>query len=117
MEQPALEDVRVQLRRAAGAGRRRGEDRREGERRRGDARGEHAREERKALGGAAGAGAGRDEGVEEGSGGRRARTRARHSVERVPGAAWGGQRRVTPGAPAKAKGVPSRERDARGAHS
>lgn len=80
VEQPALEDVRVQLRGAAGAHGRRGEDRCEGERGRGDARGEHAREQREGVGCAAGAGAGGDEGVEEGR--RERRVRVRHSVVR-----------------------------------
>lgn len=85
MDDTALLDARVQLRGAAGAERRRGEDRREGERGRGDACGEHARKEREGIGHAAGTGAGGDEGVEEGRRERWARARAPHSVEREGG--------------------------------
>jgi hypothetical protein len=87
VEQPSLEDVRVQLRGAAGGGGRRREDWREGERGRGDPGREHAREEREGVRRAAGAGAGGDEGVEEGSRGRRARARWSHPVEQAAGAA------------------------------
>ena len=87
MEQAPLENVRVQLRGTAGGGGRRGEDRCEGERGRGDAGREHAREEREGVDHATGAGAGCDEGIEEGRGERRARTR--HPVEQAAGAAWG----------------------------
>jgi hypothetical protein len=85
VEHNALEDARVQLRGAGGAERGRGEDWRESERGRGDARGEHARKEREGVGHAAGTGAGSNEGVEEGGGGRwaRARGRGRHSVGRA----------------------------------
>lgn len=87
VEQAALENVRMQLRGTAGGGGRRGEDRREGERGRGDAGSEHAREEREGVAHATGTGAGGDEGVEEGRGERRARTR--HPVEQAAAAAWG----------------------------
>jgi hypothetical protein len=87
VEQAALENVRVQLRGTAGGGGRRGEDRCEGERGRGDAGSEHAREEREGVDHATGAGAGGDEGIEEWRGERRFRTR--HPVEQAAGAAWG----------------------------
>lgn len=89
MEQAALENVRVQLRGTAGGGGSRGEDRCEGERGRGDAGSEHAREEREGVDHATGAGAGGNEGVEEGRRERRARTRHPVEVEQAAGAAWG----------------------------
>lgn len=111
-EQAALEDVRVQLRGAAGAQRRRGrEDRREGERGRGDARGEHAREQREGVGGAAGAGAGGDEGVEVGCGEERRGVPARHSVAREAGMACGEQRTEAGGRPRAGARLQERELD------